>query len=180
MTDGKLHVPLVDQELVLQPLAERHREGLRAACAEDDDIWEIYPASFRDDHFDPNFNAMLGRPERQSYAIFSGDDLVGMTAWIDDNPALGTAEIGGSYLVPRMRGTGFNGRLKKLMLDHAFGCGYRRVVFKVDQINRRSQAAVMKLGCTKEGVLRQDRITWTGRIRTTIVFSILADEWLNR
>jgi RimJ/RimL family protein N-acetyltransferase len=89
-------------------------------------------------------------------------------------------EIGNSYIVPRLRGTGFNTRLKKLMLDHAFACGLMRVAFKVDEINKRSQAAVLKLGCTQEGTMRAERITWTGRVRNTVFFSILADEWAAR
>jgi N-acetyltransferase len=52
-----------------------------------------------------------------------------------------------------------------------------RVQFRVDTRNLRSQAAVLKLGAVKEGVLRRDRLTWTGYIRDTAYFSILADEW---
>ncbi len=63
------------------------------------------------------------------------------------------------------------------MLDHAFDCGAVRVQFRVDTRNRRSQAAVAKLGAVREGVLRQDRLTWTGYIRDTVVYSILAREW---
>ena len=66
---------------------------------------------------------------------------------------------------------------KRLMMAHAFESGARRVQYKVDAINARSRAAVLKLGATQEGILRQDRVTWTGRIRDTVVFSILADEW---
>jgi RimJ/RimL family protein N-acetyltransferase len=47
----------------------------------------------------------------------------------------------------------------------------------VDAINARSRAAVLKLGAVQEGILRQDRATWTGRIRDTVIFSVLADEW---
>jgi RimJ/RimL family protein N-acetyltransferase len=51
------------------------------------------------------------------------------------------------------------------------------VVYRVDAINARSRAAVLKLGAVEEALLRQDRVTWTGRIRDTVIFSILADEW---
>jgi RimJ/RimL family protein N-acetyltransferase len=63
------------------------------------------------------------------------------------------------------------------MMGHAFDSGARRVVYRVDAINARSRAAVLKLGAVQEGILRQDRVTWTGRIRDTVIFSILADEW---
>jgi RimJ/RimL family protein N-acetyltransferase len=82
--------------------------------------------------------------------------------------------------MPDMRGTGLNERVKKLMLDRAFGCGFRRVEFRVDSRNARSQAAMAKIGASREGVLRADRITWTGHVRDTVLFSVLADEWRER
>jgi RimJ/RimL family protein N-acetyltransferase len=180
MTD-RLYIPLSDGDLRLELLEESHREGLRAACDADSEIWEIYPFSYAGDAFDPQFDRMLhGNPGRRCYAVFNGDDLVGMTAWIDHGVRGWSIEIGNSFIVPRLRGTGFNGRLKRLMLDHAFDCGLQRVAFKVDQINARSQAAVLKLGCAQEGVMRAERQTWTGRVRHTVLFSILADEWAER
>jgi RimJ/RimL family protein N-acetyltransferase len=100
-----------------------------------------------------------------------------MSAFIGIDPERGALEIGNTYYVPRLRGTGFNRRVKDLMLGRAFGCGFRRVEFRVDARNARSQAAMAKLGGTREGVLRQDRVTWTGHVRDTVLFSILADEW---
>ena len=66
---------------------------------------------------------------------------------------------------------------KRLMTGHAFECGARRAVYRVDAINLRSRAAVLKLGAVEEALLRQDRITWTGRIRDTVIFSVLDHEW---
>jgi RimJ/RimL family protein N-acetyltransferase len=64
-----------------------------------------------------------------------------------------------------------------MMLSRAFDRGIRRVEFRVDARNLRSQAAMAKLGATREGVLRADRITWTGHVRDTVLFSILAGDW---
>ena len=66
---------------------------------------------------------------------------------------------------------------KLVMLRRAFNCGIRRVEFRVDRRNARSQAAMKKLGAVREGVLRADRITWNGHVRDTVLFAILADEW---
>jgi len=103
-----------------------------------------------------------------------------MTAWIEHGQPGWSIEIGNTFIAPRLRGTGFNTRIKHLLLDHAFACGIERVGFKVDLRNTRSQAAVMKLGATREGVLRHERKTWTGHVRDTVAFSILKVEWLNR
>ena len=64
-----------------------------------------------------------------------------------------------------------------MMLARAFDAGIRRVEFRVDARNARSQAAMAKYGAVREGVIRADRITWTGHIRDTVLFSILRDEW---
>lgn len=176
-----LYSPLRDDTLHLDPLSEIHREGLRAACAEDTEIWEVYPFSYAGEAFDPQFDRMIaGGSARRCYAILLEGKTVGMTAWIEHGAPGWSVEIGNSYIVPRLRGTGLNGRFKRLMLDHAFAQGVRRVAFKVDQINARSQAAVLKLGCTLEGVMRAERQTWTGRVRDTALFSILAEEWQAR
>lgn len=173
-----LYINLTDGALSLVRLEEAHREGLRAACAADIEIWAIYPFNYAGTDFDPAFERMLaGGAARQCYAIHWDGVIVGMTAWIDADAARQSVEIGNSYIIPALRGTGFNWTLKTLMMDHAFAQGIRRMVYKVDAINARSQAAVLKLGCTREGLLRAERITWTGRVRDTAIFSILADEW---
>ncbi|WP_226017328.1 GNAT family N-acetyltransferase [Novosphingobium sp. FKTRR1] len=178
MSDTDLYVPLAEGDLALEPLAERHRVGLRAACAQDAEIWEIYPFSYAGDNFDPQFDALLrSQPVRRPYAIHHAGTVVGMTAWIEHGAPGWSIEIGNTYIAPSMRGTGFNDRLKRLMLDHAFACGLERVGFKVDVLNTRSQAAVRKIGGVQEGVLRRERRTWTGRVRDTVQFSILRSEW---
>ena len=176
----RLYVDLADGDLRLVKLTEGHRETLRAACAADADIWTIYSSSFGPDHFDNSFDALVGGAGRMAYAILDGDALVGMTAWLRPDMSAQTVEIGNSYIHPAARGTGFNGRLKRLMLDHAFAVGIRRIEFRIDERNARSQAAVAKLGAVKEGVLRSERITWTGHVRSTGLFSLLADEWAGR
>lgn len=178
MIDDGLYVRLEETNLQLAPLLEDHREGLRAACAADPEIWQIYPFSYLDEAFDGQFDRMLtaGR-HRRCYAILLDGQVIGMTAWIEHGEPGWSVEIGNSYIIPDVRGTGINRRFKKLMLDHAFACGLERVAFKVDAINSRSRAAVLKLGCTQEGIMRHERRTWTGRLRDTVLFSILRDEW---
>lgn len=180
MIRDRLYVELADGDLRLVKLAEAHREALRAVCAADGDIWTIYSSSFGGEHFDASFDALVGGGGRMPYAIFDGDTLVGMTAWLRPDWSAETVEIGNSYLHPNARGTGFNGRLKRLMIDHAFAAGIRRIEFRIDDRNKRSQAAVAKLGCTKEATLRSERITWTGHVRDTALWSLLADEWASR
>ena len=172
-----LSAPMAEGDLRLEPLEQRHRKGLKAACAEDLDIWQIYATSYDPEHFDASFDLLLSRSNWSCFAIFSGEELVGVSCYIGIEPDRGVLEIGNTYYVPRMRGTGFNRRVKDLMIGRAIDCGFRRIEFRVDERNKRSQAAMAKIGGVREGVIRQDRITWTGHVRDTVLFSILADEW---
>ena len=171
--------PIIDGDLRLEQMAEPHREGLRAACAADTEIWAIYPNDWRG-HFDACFDAVLCNDGRCPFTLIVGGRIVGMSGYLNFALDRQAVEIGNTYILPEVRGTGLNGRIKQLLLARAFGCGIRRVEFRIDEINQRSQAAVLKLGAVKEGVLRAERITWTGRVRDTGVFSILADRWAAR
>ena len=161
----------------LEPLAEAHRAALKAACAEDLEIWPIYATSFDPDHFDASFDLIMSLKRWRRFAIFSGERLVGISCFIGIDEQRGVLEIGNTYYVPDMRGTGLNRTVKDLMIRRAIDCGFRRIEFRVDSRNARSQAAMAKLGAVREGVIRADRITWTGHVRDTVLFSILAEEW---
>ena len=158
--------------------AERHRDALKAACAEDRDIWAIYANEFRARRLRRDAStAYRRRPSNRTFVLFDGDELAGMSSFLGIDEGRQCLEIGGTYYRPHLRGTGFNRRVKDMMLARAFECGIRRVEFRVDARNARSQAAMAKLGAVREGVLRADRITWTGHVRDTVLFSILRDEW---
>lgn len=166
-----------DGDLLIEPLTEDHRAALKAACAEDRDVWQIYSVSYAPEQFDGSFDLLRSRPAWQAFAILLDGEVVGMSAFINIEPERGVLEIGNTYYVPRLRGTGFNRRVKELMMRRAIDCGFRRIEFRVDSRNQRSQAAMAKIGGVREGVLRADRITWTGHVRDTVLFSILANEW---
>src|SRR3546814_4301155 len=106
----RLYAELADGDLRLVKLTEAHREPLRSACAADAEVWAIYATSFDPDHFDASFTAMVANAARMPYAVFAGDRLVGMTAWLRPDVSAQTIEIGSSYIHPDVRGTGLNGR----------------------------------------------------------------------
>ena len=174
---SRLSEPMIEADLRLELLTEAHRADLKAACAEDRDIWPIYAISYDPDHFDASFDALISRPNGRAFAILLGGRLVGMSCYLGIEEARGVLEIGNTYYIPPMRGTGLNRRVKDLMIERAIDCGFRRIEFRVDSRNLRSQAAMAKLGAVREGVIRAERITWTGHIRDTVLFSILANEW---
>ncbi|HEV2818355.1 MAG TPA: GNAT family protein [Allosphingosinicella sp.] len=172
--------PMAAGAVRLEPLAEAHRAALKAACGEDEEIWPIYAISYDPDHFDASFEALLERPNGQGFAIFSDGRLAGMSCYIAIEPQRGVLEIGNTYYVPDLRGSGLNRAVKDLMIGRAIDCGFRRIEFRVDRRNARSQRAMAKLGAVREGVIRAERVTWTGHVRDTVLFSILAGEWRER
>jgi RimJ/RimL family protein N-acetyltransferase len=174
---ARLVEPMTGDGCRAELFSEEHREGLKAACAEDRDIWEIYSLNFGPDDFDATIDGFSGQPRNRTFVLFDGDELAGMSSFIGIDEGRQTLEIGGTYYRPHLRGSGFNRRVKDMMLGRAFDCGFRRVEFRVDIRNARSQAAMKKLGAVREGVLRADRITWTGHVRDTALFAILKDEW---
>jgi len=157
---------------------DHYRDALRAACAEDRDIWRIYANDFGPDGFDDSIALYRSTSRNRTFVLFDGDELAGMSSFLGIDEHRGVLEIGGTYYRPKFRGTGFNRRVKDMMLRRAFDFGFRRVEFRVDARNARSQAAMAKLGAVREGLLRADRITWTGHVRDTVLFSILKDEWV--
>jgi RimJ/RimL family protein N-acetyltransferase len=164
----------------LEPLAERHKEDLRTACEADKATWEdLYIVSMLGEAFDAGWNRFANDPSGKNiaFALVIGGVCRGMSSYLDIDDHHDTVEIGFTYYDPAIRGGAANPSAKRLMMAHAFESGARRVQYRVDAANARSRAAVVKLGAVQEGILRNDKVTWTGRVRSTVVFSILAEEW---
>lgn len=165
----------------LEPFTPELKEEVRAAIDCDPETWSIMPINPMNAGFETYWAVACGAPtdERMSYAIRRRSDslVVGMSSYYTALHTQGGIEIGTTFLHPDVRRTAVNTESKLLMLTHAFGAGAARVQFRVDVRNVPSQTAVAKLGAVKEGVLRRDRLTWTGHIRDTVYFSILDSEW---
>lgn len=92
--------------------------------------------------------------------------------------AVDRASIGHTWLDPAVHGSPVNSEAKLLMLDHAFEVwGSRAVRLQTDARNQRSRAAISRLGCSLDGVLRVDRPAADGSVRDSAVYSMLAEEW---
>lgn len=174
--DG-LSQPMTGEGCRGEPFSEDYHDTLRAACAEETEVWQMYANNFGPDGFDDSIARYTSNPNNRTFVLFEGDEVAGMSSYLGIDPNLQVLEVGGTYYRPKFRGTGFNRRVKDMMLSRAFDCGIRRVEFRVDRRNHRSQAAMKKLGAVREGVLRADRITWTGHVRDTVLFAILKEEW---
>jgi RimJ/RimL family protein N-acetyltransferase len=168
---------LSDGAVRLIPFDNTHIESLRVACAEDTEIWDIYPLSMLGEHFDGSLAFLSMMPNWLRFAAFNNQSLVGMTNFIGAGLQSGVVEIGGTYIAPSVRGTNFNLKMKTLLIEHAFENGIHTIEFKVDTRNGRSMRAVEKLGAARVATLERNMTTWTGYIRDTAVFQLTQANW---
>lgn len=126
------------------------------------------------------------RDQREPYVVRLREDsdlgaagtVVGTTSLADWDLVNERTHIGWTAYGPRWWATAVNAECKLLLLGHAFDdCGFGRVKLQTDLRNERSQAAIARLGATREGVLRRHMRRADGTFRDTVVFSILREEW---
>ena len=104
--------------------------------------------------------------------------VVGSTRFGNADAAHRRVEIGWTWIAPPWQRTAINTEAKYLMMRHAFETlGCLRVELKTDVLNQRSRNAILRIGATEEGVLRKHQVTEGGRVRDTVYFSVIDDEW---
>lgn len=105
-------------------------------------------------------------------------EVIGSTRFWKLDLANRTVEIGHTWISASYQRTVVNTEMKLLMLTYAFETlNCVRVQFQTDELNTKSRAAIARLGAKEEGILRNERIMPDGRIRNTVMFSILDSEW---
>jgi N-acetyltransferase len=166
----------------LEPITPELREEMRGAVDCDPAAWEIMSINGCGEGF-AEWWAMATRQsdsgERVVFAIrrLSDKRVVGTSSYLGVDRLNRGLEVGATFLHPDVRSGPVNPESKLLMLANAFDAGAIRVQFTVDMRNARSQAAVLKLGASQEGVLRNHKITWTGHVRDSAIFSITDYDW---
>ncbi|MDT4914528.1 MAG: N-acetyltransferase [Pseudonocardiales bacterium] len=185
---------LTGRVIRLEPMAMEHAEGYLAAAGTGEDAEEVFrwvstPSSFatgaprtlEDARTDVAWAlAARARGDRFAYTQFDAvtGEFAGTSSYYDIDPAVRTISIGHTWLGTRWWRTGHNTESKLLMLTHAFDTlGAARVVWHTDIHNERSQAAIARLGATREGELRKHRIRRDGSWRTTVQYSMTDDDW---
>jgi len=175
-------LPLVGNFVRLEPYEDAIKEELRQALDCDAEAWNVFASSGQGQHFE----AWWANSEREmradrwlSYAIrdLGAGNVVGTSSFLNIRPERQSVEIGATFLHPSARARHANPESKLLMLRFAFENGARRVELVTDLRNVRSQAAIAKLGAVREGVMRRDRITWTGHVRDSVLYSITDLDW---
>lgn len=108
----------------------------------------------------------------------SSGRTIGSTRFMNIDRVNQHVEIGSTWIAPAWQRTAVNTEAKYLMLCLAFEVWKCiRVELKTDALNQKSRNAILRIGAKEEGTLRRHLITWTGRVRDTVYFSILDHEW---
>lgn len=169
----------------LVPLSAQHREGLRTIAALDQGVWTYFPMGFNGagDDFDPWFDRTLRLDAEGGHYPFvvrrqADEAILGTTRFYDMVPLHRRLAIGSTWYAPEARGTLVNAEVRLLTLTYAFEeLAVNRVELITDPRNLSSQAAMKILGAVQEGVIRRHLIYKDGRVRDSLLFSILSDEW---
>jgi RimJ/RimL family protein N-acetyltransferase len=108
---------------------------------------------------------------------FSGK-VVGTTRYCNLDLANRRLEIGFTWYARSVQRSALNTECKLMLLKHAFEkLGCIAVEFRTDWMNKNSQRAIERLGAKQDGILRNHKIMPNGRIRDSVVYSILNSEW---
>lgn len=168
----------------LEPLQPRHAEAL-FAIGQDAGDWAYMPhGCFTSlDHtrsWIADALALQEKGEQVSFVIIdrSSDAVAGSTRFLNIRRRDRGLEIGWTWLGRDFQRSAVNTATKLLLLQHAFDTlGALRVELKTDARNLRSQAAIARLGATREGVFRRHMIVQDGFVRDTVYFSITDQDW---
>ena len=174
---------LENDHVKLIPLQQDHFELLLPFSENEPNLWDysLTPANGSENLEKYLAAALKKRSEGDSYPFLVFDKktekYAGSTRFYDIQKHHNTVQLGYTWYGKDFQGTGLNKHCKFLLLEFAFETvGVERVEFRADALNQRSVAAMKSIGCTEEGILRQNCASVKGR-RDSIVFSILKDEW---
>jgi RimJ/RimL family protein N-acetyltransferase len=129
-------------------------------------------------------SAIQNRLDGREYPFIVFDkrtgQYAGSTRFYDIQNHHQTLQLGFTWYGKAFQRTGLNRHCKNLLLSFAFETlDFKRVEFRADLENKRSIQAMKNIGCTEEGILRNNTIKANGKRRDSIVLSILQEEWLD-
>jgi N-acetyltransferase len=169
----------------LEPFRREHARLFWEIAKNDlDDIFRWIPYSMKTPQdFERVINKAFDEQDRGESVVFAtverkSGQTIGSTRFMNIDRINRRVEIGSTWIAPALQRTAINTEAKYLMLRHAFEVWKcMRVELKTDALNQKSRNAILRIGAKEEGTLRKHLITWSGRVRDTVYFSILDNEW---
>lgn len=174
---------LTGRVVTLEPLTVAHAAPL-AAVGLDPELWRWIPSAVTSPaEMEGYVKTALDEQARGVSLPFvirlaGSGQVIGSTRFGNIDRANKRLEIGWTWYTSSAQRTGANSDAKLLLLTHAFETlGANRVELKTDALNTKSRNAILRIGAQQEGIFRQHVITASGRVRDTVYFSIIRDEW---
>jgi N-acetyltransferase len=175
VVDLRPAAPLVGRIVRVEPIEERHREGLRAAAEAEpqiDRFTNMYTLGF-----DRWFDLALASETEVPFVVHVGDRPVGSSRYLNVEPFHKRVEIGWTWLERPQWGTGANIETKYLLMKNAFDAwGAMRVEFKTDARNLRVRGALLGVGASFEGIARKHMVL-PDSIRDSAWYAVVDDDW---
>lgn len=174
-------VTLTGEHVTLRPL-DRSDSPALVEIASSEGLWDIFYANVSQlKHPDRWFDQAFQQQDYGRALLFAVCDpagkVIGTTRFIRMHQGHRRVELGGTFYAKAVQRTGVNTEAKLLLLTHAFDVlRCHNVQIRTDFLNKRSQAAIERLGAKRDGILRAHQIV-DGRSRDTVVYSILDREW---
>ncbi|MES2068921.1 MAG: GNAT family protein [Pseudomonadota bacterium] len=167
----------------LEPLQQEHLAEIRAAAA-DGELWKLFFTSVPAPENTQVWldTALLWQREQKSIPFVvrhkASGKIIGSTRYCNMDHNNKRLEIGYTWYAQSFQRSAVNTECKLLLLGHAFEVfECIAVEFRTDWFNHKSQAAIERLGAKRDAVLRNHMIQPDGRIRDTVVYSIIQNEW---
>jgi RimJ/RimL family protein N-acetyltransferase len=175
---------LENDSVLLRPLKMEDFDYLKNFSLNEPDLW-IHSLQRADglEKFEKYMQtAVKGRLDQNAYAFIVFDKLTnqyaGSTRFYDIQPHHQSTQLGYTWYGKAFQGTGLNKNCKYLLLQLAFDeWQMKRVEFRASSENQRSINAMISIGCKVEGTLRDHLVAENGIRRSSIVLSILENEW---
>ncbi len=170
--------------VLLRPLLRSDVDNMRHFAENEPEIWKysLIPASGEENLVKYIEQAVEARDAEKEYPFIVFDKRLntyaGSTRYYDIQLAYKTLQLGYTWYGKNFQGTGLNLHCKFLLLQFAFDTmKMERVEFRADADNAKSIAAMKKIGCVEEGILRSHLPKYGGGRRNSILLSILRSEW---
>jgi RimJ/RimL family protein N-acetyltransferase len=175
MSPFNFRVPLAGELVRLRPLEENDFEAL-FAVASDPAIWEQHPEPDRYERkvFEGFFRGAIESKGAFLITDARSGEVIGTSRYLGFNPEKHSVEVGYTFLARRCWGNTYNRELKKLMCDYAFRF-VDSVEFRIGAFNRRSRAAVEKLGAELEAEYAAKRAN--GREHPAVLYRLRKVRW---
>ncbi|WP_394779982.1 GNAT family N-acetyltransferase [Undibacterium sp.] len=174
---------LQGSEVSLEPLQQQHLADIQAAAA-DGELWKLFFTSVpAPDKTQAWLDIALTLQQEQKAIPFvvrhrASGKIIGSTRYCNIDHNSKRLEIGYTWYAKGFQRSGVNTECKLLLLTHAFEVlDCIAVELRTDWFNHKSQAAIERLGAKRDGVLRNHMVQPDGRIRDTVVYSIIQSEW---